>query len=89
MTFHMQTRSFDFIRGAMVETAMRRSGRRDAGDRGELDAVHSARDAAWAAVDAAINAQRKAKLALAIASIAAAAAILAAAVALASLYLSP
>lgn len=67
----------------------KRAGRKKEAQQGELDAVHSARDAAWAAVDAANNAQRKAKLALMIAGIAAAAAILAATVTLATLYLSP
>jgi len=49
----------------------------------------SAKDAAWAAVDAAKSAQRTANLAITIASVAAAAAISAAAVALVTLYVKP
>lgn len=67
----------------------KRAGRKKEAQVGELEAVRSARDAAWAAVNVAKEASRKASLAITISSIAAAAAVSAAAVALANLYLTP
>jgi hypothetical protein len=56
---------------------------------GELEIARSAKDASWAAVEVAKDAQSKANLAITIASVAAAAAISAAVAALAIVYLRP
>ena len=62
-------------------------GRMKEAQAGELEIARSAKDAAWAAVEVAKDAFRKANLAITIASVAAAAAISAAVVTLVSLYL--
>ena len=64
-------------------------GRKKAAQSGELEIARSAKEAAWAAVDVAKDAQRTAKLALTIAGVAAAAAIAAAALAAVIAYLKP
>jgi hypothetical protein len=64
-------------------------GRKREAHSGELEIARSAKDAAWAAVDVAKDANRRANLAITIASVAAAAAISAAAVALVTLYMKP
>ena len=64
-------------------------GRKKAAQSGELEIARSAKEAAWAAVDVAKDAQRTAKLALTIAGVAAAAAIAVAALAAVIAYLKP
>jgi hypothetical protein len=64
-------------------------GRTKVAQSGELEIARSAKEAAWAAVDVAKDAQRTAKLALTIAGVAAAAAIAAAALAAVIAYLKP
>jgi hypothetical protein len=67
----------------------KRLGRKKEAQAGELEIARSAKEAAWAAVDVAKQANRTANLAITIASVAAAAAISAAAVALVTLYMEP
>jgi hypothetical protein len=64
-------------------------GRKKEAHSGELEIARSAKNAAWAAVDVAKDANRRANLAITIASVAAAAAISGAAVALVTLYMKP
>ena len=62
-------------------------GRKKEAQSGELEIARSAKDAAWAAVNVAKEANRRANLAITIASVAAAAAISAAVIALVTLYI--